>query len=115
MKRNIFWLLILLALALSACSSAPTPTPAPTVIVEPGNPQPTGNLPRSEDDVPRVTVEQAKLALEAGAAVIVDVRSAESFAAKHIVGALSIPLAQIEADPQSVPLDKEQWIITYCT
>jgi hypothetical protein len=27
----------------------------------------------------------------------------------------SIPLADIEEDPGAVPLDKAQWIITYCT
>ena len=54
-------------------------------------------------------------ALDSGAAIIVDVRSAESFVAGHIVGAISIPLTQIEADPASVKLDKSQWIITYCT
>ncbi|MCL4824244.1 MAG: rhodanese-like domain-containing protein, partial [Anaerolineales bacterium] len=56
-----------------------------------------------------------KAAFEAGAAVIVDVRSVDSFVAKHIAGALSIPLTRIEQNPKSVSLDKDQWIITYCT
>jgi rhodanese-related sulfurtransferase len=45
----------------------------------------------------------------------VDVRSAQSYAAQHIQGALSIPLDAIEQDPTSVPIDKDKWIITYCT
>jgi rhodanese-related sulfurtransferase len=54
-------------------------------------------------------------ALNSGAAIIVDVRSTESFLAGHIAGALSIPLARIESTPTNLPLDKNQWIITYCT
>ena len=112
MLRKIYSLLVLLALTVCACSA--TPQSQPTVIVELTSP-PADNLPQTEADVPRVTVEQALTALNSGAAVIVDVRSAESFVASHIVGALSIPLAQIEADPAGVKLDKIQWIITYCT
>ncbi len=73
------------------------------------------SLPQTEADVPRVTAEEAKAALDSGTAVIVDVRILESFAAQHIQGALSIPLAGIEADPAGVKLDKDKWIITYCT
>ena len=54
-------------------------------------------------------------ALNSGQAIIVDVRSTESFVASHIAGALSIPLNRIEDTPKSVTLDKNQWIITYCT
>lgn len=109
--RKIYPLLVLLALTLSACSAS-LPT-EPTVIVELTSP-PADNLPQTEADVPRVTVEQALTALNSGAAVIVDVRVAESFAAGHIAGAISIPLNQIESNPAGVGLDKNQWIITYC-
>jgi hypothetical protein len=115
MRQKTFWLLVLLALTISACSSAPTATPPMTVIVEPGNPSTPANLPQTEADVPRVTVEEALIALNGGAAVIVDVRSVESFVVKHIAGALSIPLNRIEENPQGLSLDKNQWIITYCT
>jgi len=111
--RKIYPLLVLLALTLSACSA--TPQSLPTVIVEPTSPPRTGNLPQTEADVPRVTVEMAKVAFDSGQAVIVDVRSTESFVASHIAGALSIPLTRIEDNPASVTLDKSQWIITYCT
>jgi len=100
-------------LAMAAC--APSTQSAPTVVVELTGPPQTGNLPQTEDDVPRVTVEQALTALNSGAAIIVDVRSAESFAAGHIAGAISIPLNLIEANPAGVNLNKSQWIITYCT
>jgi len=115
MKRKLIWLLVLLALTLAACASAPSATPAMTVIVEPGNPSTPANLPKTEADVPRVSVEEALIALNSGAAVIVDVRSVESFVAKHIAGALSIPLNRIEENPQGLSLEKDQWVITYCT
>lgn len=110
-KAKWFGLLVLLALITSACS---TPTqPAPTASAAPTS-QP-GDLPQTEADVPRVTVQEAKAAFDGGEAVIVDVRSVESFTSQRIQGALSIPLAGIEADPANVTLDKDQWIITYCT
>ena len=109
-------ILILIALLGTACSvtTEPVPTGAPTVIIELTSP-PAENLPKTETEVPRVTVEQALTALNSGAAVIVDVRNTESFVAGHIAGALSIPLARIESTPTNLPLDKNQWIITYCT
>jgi rhodanese-related sulfurtransferase len=62
-----------------------------------------------------VSVEEARAALDSGAAVIVDVRNPTAYEASHIAGALSIPLGEIESNLTSLTLDKEQWIITYCT
>jgi 3-mercaptopyruvate sulfurtransferase SseA len=64
-------------------------------------------------EVPRVTLEEAKTAFDSGAAVFVDVRSAASYEASHIPGALSIPLGELESRINE--LDPDQWIITYCT
>ena len=115
MTKRIFRVLFLaIVLGLSACPTAAT-QPAPTVIVELTNPPGTEGAPLPEANLPRVKVEEARIAVESGQAIIVDVRSAESFAISHIAGAISIPLNQIEADPASVKLDKKQWIITYCT
>ncbi len=72
-------------------------------------------IPQTEADVPRVTVEEAKAALENGEAIIVDVRSAEAYAAGHATGAISIQLANFENNIENLSLDKDQWIITYCT
>jgi len=72
-------------------------------------------LPLTEADVPRITVEDAKAAVDSGKAIIVDVRSVESFAENHIAGAISVPLTFIENNPTDSNLDKAQWIITYCT
>jgi hypothetical protein len=103
---------------LSACSAQPTqaqPTAVPTTIIEPVFTQASVDLPQTEADVPRVSIEEAKAALDSGAAVIVDVRNLSAFEASHIVGAISVPLGTIERELTSVPLHKDQWIITYCT
>ena len=74
-----------------------------------------GAEPKTEDDVPRVVLEEALVALHGGAAIFVDVRSADAFASSHIAGAINFPVNEIEANPAIVTLDKDQWIITYCT
>jgi 3-mercaptopyruvate sulfurtransferase SseA len=113
MKKTLLVILILLLLATSACSAASPPTIQPIATL----PQIQGqtDLPLTEADVPRVGIEEAKLAFDNGEAVIVDVRSAEAYAAGHAAGAISIPLDQFENNIDNVSLDKDQWIITYCT
>ena len=111
-------LFVLLVFVLSACSAQPTqaqPTSAPATTVEPVFTQSSVDLPQTDADVPRVSIEEAKAALDSGAAVIVDVRSPSDFEASHVAGAISVPLGQIERDLANVPLTKDQWIITYCT
>jgi len=116
-KRILFVILVML-FVLAACSAQPTqtlPTLAPTAIVDPSFTQPAGGLPQTDADVPRITVEDARAALESGEAIIVDVRSPSAFEESHVAGAVSVPLGMIERELASVPLNKEQWIITYCT
>ena len=59
-------------------------------------PYPDNALPLSEDAVPRVSLGDAKVAVENGTATIVDVRSADAYAVSHIPGAVNIPLDMIE-------------------
>lgn len=98
---------------LAACAPA-VPTPEAT------QPQPTATstlagLPLTDADVTRVSAPEAKAAVEAGEAVIVDVRSGDSYQLEHIPEALSIPLEDIEQAPAVLELDPSKWIITYCT
>ena len=110
-----FSILMLVSLACNSLVSA-EPTPTMVVIVEPTFPiQPPPDLPVTEDDVPRVSLERALTAYSAGAATFVDVRSRSSYAEGHVPGALSIPLDVFEIDIGSTGLEQEQWIITYCT
>jgi 3-mercaptopyruvate sulfurtransferase SseA len=64
-------------------------------------------------EVPRVELEEAKIAFDSKSVVFVDVRTAESYAQSHIPGALSIPGTELEGRMDE--LDPEKWIITYCT
>jgi 3-mercaptopyruvate sulfurtransferase SseA len=112
-KKSKLLTLSLLILFASACNAQPTRS-QPTQIVEPTS-APPASTPVTEADVPRVTVTDAKAALDSAAAVIVDVRSPAAFQMSHVAGAISIPLADIEANPTGLKLDKDQWIITYCT
>ncbi len=103
-----------------ACNALlPLPTeesPPTTQIIEPVFTQSQGNIPQTEAEVPRVTVEEAKVALDSGAAVIVDVRTSQAaYEVSHIAGALFIPLDEFENNIASLDLSKDEWIITYCT
>ncbi len=115
-----FPILLLAVMACNAILPQTEPTslpPAPTQsVVFTLAPLPTqSNLPLSEAEVPRVSVEEAKIALDSGEAIIVDVRSPEAYAEVHVAGSVSIPLGEFEGNIANVSLDKDQWIITYCT
>lgn len=64
-------------------------------------------------EIPRVSLEDAKAALDSSSAIFVDVRSAETYAESHIKDSVNIPLAEIES--RIGELEANQWIITYCT
>lgn len=64
-------------------------------------------------EIARVSLDEAKSALENGTAILLDVRSAEAYAAQHISGAINIPTAEIET--RLAELDSKAWIIPYCT
>jgi len=108
-------ILILATLACNALLPNAEPLPTPIIEIEPGNTPSTEHLPQTEDDVERVVLEKALVALHSGAAIFVDVRSADAFALSHIAGAINIPVNEIEINPAIVTLNKDQWIITYCT
>jgi len=71
-------------------------------------------VPDSGSAVLRVSPEQLKEKLDAGAdIVIVDVRGKEDFDEGHIPGAVSIPWEEMEARYTELPRGKE--VITYCS
>jgi 3-mercaptopyruvate sulfurtransferase SseA len=125
MKKVLLAISILLLATLACNASIPqteptapaTPTldQSPLTVIAPTQPQRNDSLPLTETDVPRVPVEEAKAALDSGTAVIVDVRSADAYAAGHVVGSINIPLTEFENNIANVSLAKDQWIITYCT
>lgn len=105
--------ILLMIIATCACSTQPVqtePAATPTQAIEA-----TAGLPLTEAEVPRVSVDDARAALERGEAVIVDVRSDAAYEVSHIAGAINIQLGEIETNPTGLNLDQDQWIITYCT
>ena len=115
MSRKARLLLVawMLVLAISACSAQATAS-APGPSVEPAS-TPVSALPRTEAEVPRVSLEEARTTLESGEVIVVDVRSDAAYEVSHIAGAIHIDLSEIEANPADLDLNKDQWIITYCT
>jgi 3-mercaptopyruvate sulfurtransferase SseA len=69
--------------------------------------------PAGSAETPRVSLADAKAAYDQRTAVFLDVRSADDYAASHVPGAVSIPLADLES--RLGQLDPSDWIITYCT
>ncbi|MBI2330894.1 MAG: rhodanese-like domain-containing protein [Chloroflexi bacterium] len=110
--KNIFLTISILILTTSACQSF-SPQAEPTAL--PAITRPQLSVPLTEADVSRIDVHEAKAALDSGQAILVDVRSAESYAAGHAAGAISIPLVNFEDNVGSLSLEKSEWIITYCT
>ena len=65
------------------------------------------------DGVRRITTAELRDALEKGTAIVVDVRSPESYKQAHIKGSLSIPEAEIVSRKDELPRDKT--IVLYCS
>jgi hypothetical protein len=92
------------------------------ILVAGGNNPPAAGIPTTAPDiqadipypeVERVSLTDAKAALDSGSTVFIDVRGDEVYAISHVRGALSIPLGELET--RLGELDPEQRIITYCT
>ena len=121
-KLRHFIFISILLIATLACNAILPQTipasPAPTVALpQPStlSPTTTSAIPWTEADVPRISVSEAKAVHDSGAAVFVDTRNAEYFIQGHIKGAVSIPLERFENSLAGIPLEENQWIITYCT
>ena len=71
----------------------------------------TGSMPNPE--VPRISLQETQTMFEQGQAILVDVRSRDSFEKSHAQGAISIPEEEVGARLDELPHDKE--IILYCT
>ncbi len=114
-KHTLIFSFSILALALFACNAS-LPQAEPTIIpTQPQAQPPNSSIPQTEAEVPRISVKDAKAAFDSGQAIIVDVRSADSYAAGHAAGSISISLENFENNIGGLSLKKEQWIITYCT
>lgn len=90
-----------------------TPAGSP-VQITPGAPntpitsQPPGDI----NDARRITSAEAIKMVKGGKAVYIDVRSKQSYDEEHIKGAISIPLSDLAAHYNDLPVGK--FLITYC-
>lgn len=112
---RVLVLMVMAALVLlSGCISQNTSSPSNV-----SRTQTPPTAPIGEDDnaaqrtVERVSIPEARAAVEKGEAVFVDVRQASAFQAGHIARALSLPEAEIAVRGSSLPKGKK--IITYCS
>lgn len=74
-------------------------------------PRPTQTIPFP--DVPRISVEETADKMASGEALLVDVRSGDSYEKGHAAGAVSIPENEIDARVDEIPRDVD--VVFYCT
>lgn len=135
-RRTIaLFVLVITLLAVVACSDGPTPiadaarsatrlaaensrTPTPTLPpTATRTPKPTATFvplvtPSPTPYVLRISVEEAKVKVDAGEALLVDVRAGSTYEAQHIVGAISLPANEVPARYAELPRDK--LVVFYC-
>jgi hypothetical protein len=101
-QRLLLALLLLPLLLAAACQAGD-----PASIEE-------GERPRTEDQVPRMTPDELKALLDAGEEVVIaDSRALTPYNVRHITGAISMPLAEVEERADELPRDRT--IVFYCT
>ena len=113
-------LLVIFVFVLSACM----PIEDPAATQPEAAPQPTAIVIKLPDDVPRISLDDAKQHFDNGTAIFIDSRYAEDYEQAHIAGAISLPdsaMLFIQGNLQEAldnlenELPKDQLIITYCT
>lgn len=86
-------------------------------LVDPAGARPTPVPPASDDAVVRIDVQGAHARWLDGSAVLVDTRETEAYLVGHAGRAISMPLAEVDADPLGargrLPVGK--LAIFYCT
>lgn len=104
------------AIFLTACTPIVDPGPMATDAVTEAAPTPL--VIQSAADVPRVSVEEAKMHFDNAAAVFIDARSTPQYERAHIAGALplfSVPPYASSNEELDAALAAKELIITYCT
>ena len=68
---------------------------------------------KSDADVPRIEIADAKKAFDANSVLFVDARSLDVYNDEHITGAIDVPYGAPEKQVDSIP--KGKTIIVYCS
>ena len=92
------------ALAIATRAAEPTQPDAQAIM--------TAVMERNQS-VTRIGLDEAKMKIDAGTVLLVDVRSEQTYAEQHIKGAINIPELDTAARLSEFPRDKE--IILYCS
>lgn len=66
-----------------------------------------------QDDAPRISLADAKADYDAGRAIFIDTRPADSYSIEHVKGSINIPLADVDNRYKEIPSGKK--IIAYCS
>lgn len=96
----------------SASSPVGSEAPSATVTSQPATP-PAAPAASPEASVKRIDPTRVWEMVQKNEVTVIDVRDADSYLARHVPGALHIPLARIEGEAQSLARDKP--VVTYCT
>ena len=96
--------------AIKDVSSTPAPTPAQAAAPSP----PQDHPPSKEDAVPRIKPAEALRQVNAGEAILVDVRDTGSYENMHAKGALNVTFQSI-SEGKFEKLPKNKHLIFYCT
>ncbi|QNM05321.1 rhodanese-like domain-containing protein [Qiania dongpingensis] len=62
----------------------------------------------------KITAEEAKKMLDEGGVTVVDVRTAEEYAEKHIPDAVLVPVESIGTEPPELLPDKDAVLLIHC-
>lgn len=100
---SLLTLLLSLGLLLNGCSSS-----------DRGSSSEAASSPEPDKSYHKITAAQAKEMMDAGGVIIVDVRTAEEYAEKHIPGAILVPNESIADEPPSALPDPEAVLLVYC-
>jgi 3-mercaptopyruvate sulfurtransferase SseA len=97
---------------LTACQGSATPLKTEAVNTET---KPAAKITEhtQQDDAPRITLADAKKDFDAGNAIFIDTRSAESFKNERVKGAINITTSDPESRYKEIPKGKK--IIVYCS
>jgi hypothetical protein len=110
--RNLFFLMLVASLSfvIACADAAGPPMPVANVATPPAA---DSHKDEHSDDAPRITLADAKKEYDAGTAVFVDTRPAETYKQEHVKGALNITAAELGAKADTLPKGKK--IIAYCS
>lgn len=114
MKGTILTAVLICSAILAACSpAAPREAMASTQ-----SPPPPAAKEQAEETVDeayhKITAEEAKQMMDQGNVTVVDVRTADEYAAGHIPGSILVPVESIgDAKPDALP-DTEAVLLVHC-